>query len=126
MTLAVGAAGVLLDVFTGPGLRTVFAICFIGGCAFAAVKVHTEDLVAVVVMPPLVFVVLALLAAELSSTTATGGWLTRRALELVTSVVLEAPVLLTATGLVLVIAVVRARSGRTRRTGRTPRPLPTS
>jgi hypothetical protein len=112
VALALGAAGGFIDVMTGPGLRTVFAICFIAGCAFAALKVHREDLIAAVVMPPLVYAVIALLAGAFSQTTAVGGVLTREALELATSLVLGAPVLLTATGLALVIAVVRGIAGR--------------
>lgn len=115
VALVIGAAGGLVDVLTGPGLRTVFAVCFIAGCAFAALKVHREDLVAAVVMPPLLYVVIALLAGAFSKTTAAGGMLTRQALELATSLVLGAPVLLTATGLALVIAVVRGIAGRNAR-----------
>ncbi|MDT7571966.1 MAG: hypothetical protein QOE05_2140 [Actinomycetota bacterium] len=113
VALVAGAAGGFIDVMTGPGLRTVFAICFIAGCGFAALKVHREDLVATVVMPPLVYVALALLAGAFSQTAAVGGWMTRQALELATSLVLGAPVLLTATGLAFAIAVVRAILGRT-------------
>jgi hypothetical protein len=113
VALVAGAAGGFIDVMTGPGLRTVFAIFFIAGCAFAALKVHREDLVATVVMPPLVYVALALLAGAFSKTAAVGGWMTRQALELATSLVLGAPVLLTATGLAFAIAVVRAILSRT-------------
>jgi len=118
LALVLGAAGGLVDVLTGAGLRTVFAICFIAGCSLAALKVHREDLLAAVVMPPLVYVVIALLADGFSQTAAAGGWMTRQALELATSLVLGAPVLLTATGLALLIAVVRAVGGRDRQ----PRP----
>jgi len=76
--------------------------------------VHREDLVAAVVMPPLLYVVIALLAGAFSQTAAVGGLLTRQALELATSLVMGAPVLLTATGLALVIALVRGLSGRRR------------
>jgi cation transporter-like permease len=116
VALVLGATGGLIDVLTGPGLRTVFAVCFIAGCAIAAFTVHREDLVAAVVMPPLVYVVLALLAGAFSQTAAVGSVLTRQALELASSLVLGAPVLLTATGLAFVIAVLRGISGRTRRT----------
>lgn len=112
VALLLGAAGGFIDVMTGPGLRTVFAVCFIAGCAFAALKVHREDLVATVVMPPLVYVALALVAGAFSQTAAVGGLLTRQALELATSLVLGAPVLLTATGIAFAIAVVRAVAGR--------------
>ena len=114
VALVVGAAGALIDVFRGEGLSTVFAVCFIGGCAWAALKVHREDLVAVVVMPPLVYVAIALLADAFSNTTATGGWVTRQVLELVTSLVLGAPVLLSASALTLAIAVIRGRRARSR------------
>jgi hypothetical protein len=112
VALALGAAGAFIDVVTGPGLRTVFAICFIVGCALAALKVHREDLLAAVVMPPLVYVVLALVAGAFSHTGAAGSMMTRQALELATSLVLGAPVLLTATALAFVIAVWRGVSGR--------------
>jgi hypothetical protein len=112
VALVLGALGGFIDVLTGPGLRTVFAICFIAGCAFAALKVHREDLLATVVMPPLVYVALALVAGAFSQTAAVGGWMTRQALELATSLVLGAPVLLTATGLAFAIAVVRAIMSR--------------
>ena len=115
VALVAGAAGGFIDVMTGPGLRTVFAICFIAGCAFAALKVHREDLIATVVMPPLVYVALALLAGAFSQTPGVGGWMTRQALELATSLVLGAPVLLTATALAFAIAVVRAVIGRVQR-----------
>ncbi|MCU1589474.1 MAG: hypothetical protein JWP11_730 [Frankiales bacterium] len=115
VALVLGAAGGLIDVMTGPGLRTVFALSFIAGCAFAALRVHREDLVAAVIMPPLVYVVLALLAGAFSKTAGVGGWMTRQALELATSLVLGAPVLLTATAVAFVIAVVRGVSGRRRR-----------
>ena len=114
VALLLGAGGGLVDVLTGPGLRTVFAVCFIAGCAIAAFTVHREDLVAAVVMPPLVYVVLALLAGAFSQTAdaVAGSMLTRQALELASSLVLGAPVLLTATGVAFVIAVARGVSGR--------------
>jgi cation transporter-like permease len=112
VALVLGALGGFIDVLTGPGLRTVFAICFIAGCAFAALKVHREDLLATVVMPPLVYVAIALIAGAFSKTAAVGSVLTQQALELATSLVLGAPVLLTATGLAFAIAVVRAIMSR--------------
>jgi hypothetical protein len=115
VALVLGAAGGFIDVMTGEGLRTVFAVSFIAGCAIAALKVHREDLIAAIVMPPLVYVVIALLAGAFSKTTAVGGVLTRQALELATSLVLGAPVLLTATGLAFVIAVARGINFRLHR-----------
>jgi hypothetical protein len=114
LALVLGAAGGFVDVMTGSGLRTAFAICFIAGCAIAALKVHREDLIAAIVMPPLVYVVIALVAGAFSKTAGVGGVLTQQALELATSLVLGAPVLLTATALAFVIAVARGITGRLR------------
>lgn len=112
LALVLGMAGGLVDVLTGPGLRTVFAICFVAGCGLAALLVHREDLVAAVVIPPLVYCVLALLAGAVESTVGSQSLLTRQALELLNALVLGAPVLLTATGLALAIAVMRGALGR--------------
>lgn len=112
LALALGIAGGAVDVLTGPGLRTVFAVCFVVGCALAALTVHREDLVAAVVIPPIVYCVLALLAGAVETTAGSQSLLTRQALELLNALVLGAPVLLTATGLALVIALVRGVTGR--------------
>jgi hypothetical protein len=112
VALVLGAAGGTVDVLTGPGLRTAFAVCFIAGCAIAAFSVHREDLVAAVVMPPLVYGVLAAAAGAFSQTEAAGSLLTRQALELASSLVLGAPVLLTATGVAFLIALARGVAGR--------------
>jgi hypothetical protein len=114
LALVLGALGGAYDVVTGPGLRTVFAICFIAGCVAAAATVHREDLRAAVVMPPLVYVALALIGSAVERAGEPGSFVTRQALELANALVLGAPVLLTATALALVVAVVRALRGRGR------------
>ncbi|MGB8650222.1 MAG: DUF6542 domain-containing protein [Mycobacteriales bacterium] len=110
IALALGLVGALIDVNTGRGLRTVFAICFIAGSALAAMLAHREDLKATVVMPPLTYCVLALVGAGFGHTQAAGSWVKTQGLELVSALILGAPVLYGATGLALVIALVRARS----------------
>jgi hypothetical protein len=112
LALALGTAGGLVDVVTGSGLRTVFAVCFVAGCGLAALLVHREDLVAAVVIPPLVYCVLALLAGAVDAATGSQSLLVRQAIQLTDALVLGAPVLLTATGAALVIAVGRAVTGR--------------
>ncbi len=112
VAVALGVAGGTVDVLTGPGLRLVFAASFICGCALAALLVHREDLKAAVIMPPLLYVGLAFVGAAVESNGAAGSFLGQQALEMANALVLGAPVLLTATGLALVIAVVRAVSGR--------------
>ena len=108
--LLIGLVGAVIDVQTGSGLRTVFAVCFIGGSALAALLAHREDLKATIVMPPLTYCVLALVGAAIGHSGASGGFVKQQALELVSSLIDGAPVLYAATGLALVIALVRFRT----------------
>lgn len=124
VALAVGLAGVGVDVVSGAGLRTVFAVCFVLGCVIAAAVVHHEDLMAAAMMPPLLFVVLAAAASVIDASGVSGSWLSRRLLDVVTTMVTQAPVLLFAT--VATLSVVLARFGlyrasvRRRRARRAP------
>lgn len=112
LALLLGMVGGAYDVVTGPGLRTVFAVCFVTGCVAAAATVHREDLRAAVVMPPLVYVALALLGSAAERAGEPGSFVTQQALELVNALVLGAPVLMTATALALLVAVARYLRGR--------------
>ena len=112
VAVLLGLAGGAVDVLTGLGLREVFAVSFIAGCVIAALTVHREDLVAAVVMPPLVYVLLVLVGGVVERTASTGSWLTQQAIELANALVVGAPVLLTATGLALVVALVRWSAAR--------------
>ena len=114
LSLSLGVAGGAIDVATGRGLRTVFAVCFIAGCALAALLVHREDLKAAVVMPPLLYAALALLAGAFGKSVTGGSFITHEALELVQSLVLGAPVLLAATAAACGVAVARWLTGRRR------------
>ena len=114
VALVLGLAGGTFDVLTGSGLRAVFAVAFIAGCALAALLVHREDLRAAVVMPPLVYVVLAFVGGAMERTGRPGSFVSRQAVEMANALVLGAPVLLTATGVALLIALARARGGRRR------------
>src|SRR5689334_8562597 len=69
VAIGFGAAGAVFDVLTGSGLRSTFAVMFVLGCALAAYKVHREDLFAAVVIPPLAYVALAIVANLGSHTT---------------------------------------------------------
>ena len=110
VALGFGALGAVIDVVTGSGLRTTFAVLFVVGSAVAAYKVHREDLLAAVVIPPLVYVALAFAANLGSRTTVGGSWVKQQVLELVAALIMKAPALLIATGLAAVIALVRRAS----------------
>ncbi len=111
LALLLGLLGGAFDVVTGPGLREVFAVSFVAGCGLAALTVHREDLLAAVVMPPLVYVVLVLLGGVIERTASSGSFLVQQAIELVNALVVGAPVLLAATGLAVLVALVRRRRG---------------
>lgn len=109
--LGLGAAGGLYDVLTGPGLRAVFAVCFVIGSALAAATVHREDLRAAVVMPPLVYVTLAFIGGVVERAGEPGSFITQQGLELANALFVGAPVLLVATLLALLVAAFRALRG---------------
>ena len=110
--IAFGAAGGAYDVLTGPGLRTVFAVFFVLGCALAAVAVHREHLRAVVVMPPLVYAALALTASAVEGWGGSGSFLQGQLLELANAIVLGAPVLVLGFLTTLVLALLRGVARR--------------
>lgn len=107
IALGAGLVGGLVDVLTGEGLRTVFAVCFVLGCAFAAYRVHREDLFAAIVIPPLAYVVLALIAGIGSDDGPADSFLKQQVYELSDALILRAPVLLIATGVAAAIAAFR-------------------
>ena len=111
MTVA-GVIGAALDLATGQGLRLAFAVCFVLGCAVAALAAHREHLRAVVIMPPLVYAALALAASAAQGLGSGGSFVRTQVLELANAVVLGAPVLWIACAAVLVLALLRGLGRR--------------
>jgi hypothetical protein len=107
IALVLGLVGAAIDVKTGHGLRTLFAVCFIGGSALAAILVHREDLLAAVAIPPFTYCALAVIGGFLGSTTVAGSFVTKEGVALLDALVLRAPVLFIATAAAGVIALVR-------------------
>lgn len=114
VALGCGALGGVVDVLTGEGLRTVFAVLFVAGCALAAYKVHREDLLAAVVIPPLAYVALAFAANLGASSSVDGSFVKQQALELMAALITKAPALLLATGFAAAIALARRAAFRSR------------
>ena len=112
VTLLLGGAGAAVDLVTGNGLRAVFAACFVVAAALTAALVHREDLRAAVVMPPLLYVVLAVAGGTVDPQGATGSFASRQALGLLNAVVLGAPVLVGATAVALLVVLARAARRR--------------
>jgi len=113
VALGAGVLGAVIDVTTGSGLRTAFSVMFALGCAVAAYKVHREDLLAAVVIPPLVYVALAFFAGIGRASGVGGSALTVQVLELFSALVLGAPALLLATASAATIAGLRWLALRT-------------
>lgn len=114
LVLLLGGAGAAYDVVLGSGLGLGFAVGFIAGCALTALLVHREALMAAIVLPPLVYVVLAVAGNAADGAGAASGFLSDQALALLDAVVLGAPVLVGGTLAAAVLAGLRALAGRSR------------
>lgn len=120
VALGIGLAGGLVDLLTGPGLRTGFVVCLAAGCGVAALLVRRRELGAAVVLPPLVYVVIALVAGVVQGSTSAGSFLLQQALGLFAALVLEAPALLLATGVAFAVALLRGLGWRPSRAAVSP------
>lgn len=111
VALVAGLVGGAYDALASPGLGLVFGTSFVLGCLLAVLLVRARDLRVTVVMPPLVYAGITLVAGVLLSGSAAPS-VTREALGLFTSLVLEAPALLIAEALVVVVALLRGVAAR--------------
>jgi hypothetical protein len=107
VAFALGLVGAVIDLKTGTGLRTAFEVAFVIGTALAAGLVHREDLKAAVVLAPYTYCGLAVVAGVFGRSSGSGSFLKRSVIALTDAVVLNAPVLFLATGMALVIVLVR-------------------
>jgi hypothetical protein len=110
LLLLCASLGAAIDLATGQGLRVAFAVLFVGGSFLAAARVHREDLLAAMIMPPLVYLVLTMATAYAQPPS--GGFehgLRQNAIDLGTTLVLTAPVLLVATAVAVIVALRRGR-----------------
>lgn len=67
VTLIVAGIGGAVDIFTGDGLRTVFAVCLIIGVVAAGIVVRRRDALYIVFAPPLITALLALVNVATTS-----------------------------------------------------------
>ncbi len=108
--LCFGFVGALLDLLIGHDLWVMFGIGFIGAAALSAARAHAEDLAATIIIPPLVYFVIAVIFTVISprSGTHTGG--TRQfVIDLGGELVFSAPIVLIATLVSLGLAIARGR-----------------
>jgi len=116
LAITMGIVGGAIDVASGRGLRLVFAICFALGCAAAAAIIHREDLLAAVVIPPLAYLVLALLAGTVRSSGESGSLARHQMSELYDALIISFPALASATLAAAAVALFRWLAGARRRT----------
>jgi hypothetical protein len=111
-----GFVGALFDLFAGHDLWVMFGIGFIGAAAISAIRCHAEDLGASIVLPPLIYFVIAFIFTLISprSDTHTGG-ARQFAIDLGGELVFSAPILLAATLVALGLATARGRASARKR-----------
>jgi hypothetical protein len=103
IVLAGSLVGLLIDRFTVDS-GWIYSVAFIASTVYAALQVRPRDLLSAVIVPPLVFLLLAIGASMLDGTG--GGW-SDHVLDLVSQLAIGAPALWVATGAAAAIVLVR-------------------
>jgi hypothetical protein len=117
LAVAAGALGALVDILLFHELGVAFGVTFVLGCVFSAVRVHVDDLIGVVIMPPLAYATIIVCTVFIRRAGSSGG-LRNSAIDIGSEMILRAPVLLVAFGIVVVLAVRRGRQARVTRRAR--------
>lgn len=99
VAFVIAAVGAAIDVVTGDGLRTIFAVFLVAAVVVGIVIVRRRQVFYLVFAPPLICVALALLSVLTTSHSAKGLTLDYLAHGF--------PAIATATGVALVFAVIR-------------------
>jgi len=107
LALAVTLLAAILDAIVTRSFGWLFTIGFLLGCLYVGLRVRRRELLASVVIPPLVFATTVVIAGQFLPVTSDSGWLTRQVLDLATTLALGAPVLLGGTALAGAIALGR-------------------
>lgn len=111
LAFVVTLLGGSIDLVTGTGLRRAFAIALVLGAVLAALLVRTKDLFVVVVSPPLIYILVSLLATIPHANGAFDSKTKFSAL-LANWLVYGFPEMAAATGLAAAIAVIRVLAKR--------------
>ena len=105
---------------SGNGLSWVFGVIFVASCLTAALAAHSEDMGAVAILPPLAFVLGALVCAFFRPAVTGVGFTHQIANELLIAMLLGAPSLFIAEAFTLVATALRGMRHKTlHRTHRT-------
>ncbi|WP_205447280.1 DUF6542 domain-containing protein [Candidatus Frankia alpina] len=116
IVLVIGGVGALIDSVAFGSLKFAFGTLFIGACVLVAARVHTDDLIGVVIMTPLVYALITIGTGYLDPSTGDGSsGLRNKAIDIGSEMILHAPILLAAFLLVALIAVFRGRRAQVAR-----------
>ncbi|WP_322759674.1 DUF6542 domain-containing protein [Frankia sp. Cr2] len=119
LVLLAGTAGAAIDVVLAGALGVVFGVLFVAGCVLAATRVHPDDLLGIVITPPLVYALIAIGIGFAQPTSGgAGGGMKSKVISIGSDLILRAPVLLIGFFAVVLIAAVRARHARVARRDR--------
>jgi hypothetical protein len=108
IVLAASTLGAVIDSIVGDDLGPFFAVLFVASSVYAATQVRRRDLLAAVIVPPLVFLTI-LGAHEILSPTGKSQAAIDLMGDLVSSLALNAPTLWVGTGAAAVVVFVRHR-----------------
>lgn len=111
LNLVVTLVGGMVDAVVTNSFGWIFGLSFFASAAFVALRIRYADLLAAVIVPPITFAVVIIVAGQFLPSSG-GSWLRRQALDLASTLALGAPVLLSTTataGAVIAFRWLRAR-----------------
>jgi hypothetical protein len=113
ITLACGYLGAVFDLIVFGHLAWFFGVGFVGGCFFAASRVHDDDLIGAVILPPLVYAAITITVGLVHPADGgSGSGLKNDILNVGSELILRAPPLIVA--MIVVIGVTGVRYRRVR------------
>ena len=120
VVLIFSIVGALADIAVFGSLSWIFGVLFVLSCFASTLRSHIDDLIAVAIMPPLVYALITVGVGILhpSSSDSSGG-LKTEIINAGSELILRAPSLLVAEVLVILTALVRARRATVSRRERT-------
>jgi hypothetical protein len=111
-----GAVGAAADLAVFQHLGWLFGVGFVAACLVAAGRMHDHDLIAAVILPPLVYGLITITVGAVDpSDGGNGPGLKNKAIDVGTELIFRAPVLIVAMVVVVAIAGIRHRRVRAAR-----------
>jgi hypothetical protein len=109
VVLIFSIVGAVADVAVFGSLGWIFGVLFVLSCTASTLRSHVDDLLAVAIMPPLIYALITVGVGVLHPSASTGGGMKSDVINVGSELILRAPSLLVAEVLVILIAVIRGR-----------------